>query len=438
MTAKSKGGSRNDPSSLRVPTVSRLAGDTIIELVYDAKARETALAVSRFNGLWNLEQEVRIESGEVLVPYTAANTIIASDCVLLPSMPEHHGSKSELLADIRAYLHRYVDLNPIFLEIAAHYALLSWVYDAFNECPYLRLQGDFGTGKTRALITIGSILYKPVFASGASTVSPIFHILDVFGGSLVLDEADFRFSDAANQLVKILNNGTMRGLPVLRTMQNRDREFNPRAFKVFGPKIVAMRGSYDDDALESRFLSEDMTARTLRDDIPVHLPSALRAEALSLRNRLLHFRFSSLFSMAIDPMAASPGATARINQITLPLLSLVDDLETKHAIQQVATKQAAAIPRFGDLQMTEIIFRALRTAFADANRSTVSVGEITREVNGNPSVEFPYTTKQIGHLIRRRIGIETRKSNGVYVVRRDAVARLAPAQTEDAQRMPRE
>ena len=31
----------------------------------------------------------------------------------------------------------------------------------------------------------------------ASTVSPIFHILDAFGGTLVLDEADFRFSDLA-------------------------------------------------------------------------------------------------------------------------------------------------------------------------------------------------------------------------------------------------
>lgn len=432
MPAKNRGASRSETSPPHVPTVSRVAGDTIIELVYDAKARETALAVSRFDGLWNLEQEIRIETGELLVPYAAANTVIASDCVLLPSIPEHHGDKSKLLADIRAYLHRYVDLSPTFLELAAHYVLLSWVYDAFNECPYLRLQGDFGTGKTRALITIGSILYKPVFASGASTVSPIFHILDIFGGSLVLDEADFRFSDAANELVKILNNGTMRGLPVLRTMQNRDKEFNPRAFKVFGPKIVAMRGSYDDDALESRFLSEEMTTRTLREDIPIHLPSALRAEALSLRNRLLHFRFCSLFSMAIDPTAVSRGATARMNQTALPLLSLVDDPETKQAIQQIAAKQAAAIPRFGDSRMTEIILLALQAAFADLDRSAVSVGEITREVNANPLVEFPYNTKQIGHLIRRRLGIETHKSNGVYVVRRDAVAQLAPAQTENA------
>lgn len=54
--------------------------------------------------------------------------------------------------------------------IAAHYVLLTWVYDAFSDLAYLRFRGDFGTGKTRALLTIGSLCYKPFFASGASTV----------------------------------------------------------------------------------------------------------------------------------------------------------------------------------------------------------------------------------------------------------------------------
>ncbi len=46
-----------------VPTVSRATSDTLVELVYDPIKRQTALAVSRFNGLWNIEQEVKIETG---------------------------------------------------------------------------------------------------------------------------------------------------------------------------------------------------------------------------------------------------------------------------------------------------------------------------------------------------------------------------------------
>ena len=82
------------------------------------------------------------------------------------------------------------------------------------------LRGDYGSGKTRALLTIGSLCYKGFFASGASTVSPIFHTLDAFRGTLIFDEADFRFSDERAEIVKILNNGNVSGLPVLRTMMN--------------------------------------------------------------------------------------------------------------------------------------------------------------------------------------------------------------------------
>ena len=70
-----------------MPTVACVAHDTIIELVYDPEQCKTGLAVSRFDGLWNIEQEVRIHTGETLVPYSPKNNLIAHDCVLLPSKP---------------------------------------------------------------------------------------------------------------------------------------------------------------------------------------------------------------------------------------------------------------------------------------------------------------------------------------------------------------
>jgi hypothetical protein len=58
--------------------------------------------------------------------------------------------------------------------------------------------------------------------------------------------------------VKILANGNAKGFSVLRTQVTPQKEFNPRAFVIFGPKIVGMRRSYDDRALESRFLTIEM------------------------------------------------------------------------------------------------------------------------------------------------------------------------------------
>jgi hypothetical protein len=402
----------------RIPTVSRVTSDTLIELVYDPAKRQTALAVSRFGGLWNIEQEVRIETGETLVPYSARNNLIANECVLLPSRPVEYGLKEELLADIRAFLHRYMDLSPLFEQIAAHYVLLTWVHDAFGELPYLRLRGEYGTGKTRGLLAIGSLCYRPFFASGASTTSPIFHTLNSFGGTLILDEADLPYSDARADLVKILNNGTVKGMPVLRTVVNRHKEFNPAAFKVFGPKIIAMRESFRDQALESRFLTEETGMRPLRSDIPIHLPASLKEEALELRNRLLHFRFCEFFKVKTDPSALVEGIEPRLNQSALSLLSIVDDPALRTQIQDWLLSQHDRTMADRRATPEGSVVAALVKAFAAPPKHHVLVRAITDIFNDAHEAEYghPMTHKWLGYMLRVRLGIATHKSGGVYVV----------------------
>jgi hypothetical protein len=168
----------------------------LVELLYNGVERTTALAVSRSDGSVSVEPFLDLASDERLVPYSPTNNLIATGCVLLPSAIGEFTSKQDLVAEVRAFIHRYVDLSPLFEEIATYYVLLTWVYDAFNELGYLRFRGDYGTGKTRALLAVGSLCYKSFSASGASTVSPIFHVLEAFQGTLLLDEADLRFSDA--------------------------------------------------------------------------------------------------------------------------------------------------------------------------------------------------------------------------------------------------
>jgi hypothetical protein len=404
-------------NSNRIPTVARVYSDTLVELLYDPAKRTTALAVSRFDGLWNTEQEVSIGTGETLVPYSPSNNLIASGCVLLPSEPVEYGLKEELVADIRAFLHRYVDLSPLFEQIAAYYVLLSWVHDAFGELPYLRLRGDYGTGKTRALHTIGSLCYRPFFASGASTVSPIFHTLDSFGGTLILDEADLPYSDAKADLVKILNNGTAKGMPVLRTIQNRYKEFNPYAFKVYGPKLIATREPFQDVALESRFFTEETYARPLRPGIPVHLPVCMKDEALALRNRLLHFRFSEFFRVKTDPAALIEGVEPRTNQSAFALLSLVDDTTLRVDIQNWLKDKNVELARARREVPDAYVLAAVIATFAEHNEGPAPVAEITQRFNKDNADRFgSMSYRGAGAVLRGRLNLETKKTGGVFVV----------------------
>lgn len=402
-----------------VPTVSRALDDgRLVELVYDPVSRTTALAVGGPDGAVALAPHVDLPSGERLVPYSGRNNLIATGCVLLPSEPIAFGDKATLLADIRAYLRRYVDLSPVFEDISAHYALYSWVYDAFNEAPYLRFRGDYGTGKTRALLTLGSICYKPFFASGASTVSPIFHVLDAFQGTLVLDEADFRFTDATAALTKILNNGNMSGLPVLRTMTNRQKEFDPRAFRVFGPKLIGMRERFSDEALESRFLTEETGLRPVRPDVPVQLPTTLAAEARELRNKLLAWRFQERSRAIIHPDRAAAGVEARFNQTALPLLSVVDDPAVRQRIHEALHQEDRRVHQDRAASLEAAMIAAVMAFFDTASCEHASIAAITTRFNQHRSDTSarPASPKWVGWFVRTRLKLKTVKSHGQFVV----------------------
>jgi hypothetical protein len=400
------------------PTVSRVLPDgRIIEIIYRRGEKRTWLIV----GLSDSYQEVSeldLPDGGKLVPYSATNNLIKHEVLLLADRPEPYGSIPELVADIQSYLYCYVDLNDRFLALASYYVLLTWVYDAFNELPYLRLRGDYGSGKTRALFVIGSLCYKAFFASGASTVSPIFHILDSFRGTLVFDEADFRFSDEKAELVKIFNNGNVRGFPVLRTAVTQKKEFEPRAFNVFGPKIVAMRRSFEDQALESRFFTEEMGARPLRKDIPINLPEHQKEEALALRNRLLSYRLATLPKLRIDDSLVDPTLSPRLNQILVPLLSIVEDETLRKPIRVLVQglEEGLRNERASSIEgsLVEVLFSLLS---ASAGKG-VAVGDVTTKLQqmmmGQTS--RPLTARYVGYLLRARLGVQTIRRQGVYVV----------------------
>lgn len=401
-----------------IPTASSILDDgTIVEMVYKPDLRRTLLAILSA-GRWTLQDGVDLGEETRLVPFSPQNNLVKNGVVQLPSEPRSYGSEAELVSAIQQFIHRYVDLEPVFERVATYYVLLSWLYDAFNELPYLRFRGDYGSGKTRALLTIGSLCYRGFFASGASTVSPIFHTLNAFRGTLVFDEADFRFSDEKSELVKILNNGNVRGMPVLRTMMNRQREFNPQAFHVFGPKLVATRGSYDDRGLESRFLTQEMGARQLRGDIPINLPDTFAEEALVLRNKLLLYRFQRRPHVRLDESLADPKLEPRFNQILLPLLSIVTDDKIRAELRSMGREAQSWLVADRGLQVEAQVLEVLAERMGVSDLSVIPIQDITAGMIERYGDEYdrPITNRWVGGILRKRLNIRTYKSHGVYVV----------------------
>ncbi len=401
----------------RVPTVSaQLADGTLVEMVLDPETKRSSFVLAK-SGECHSADSVAISPSLRLVPYSARNNLLAHEVVLLPSEPAEYDSDTELLSDIESFIHRYVDVTPLFEKIASYYVLLTWVYDGFNELPYLRLRGEPGSGKTRFLLTVGSLCYKPIFASGASTVSPLFRIIDSFRGTLVIDEGDFRVSDEQAEIVKILNNGNAKGFPVLRSEATGNRgEFDPRAYEVYGPKLIATRGFFQDRALESRCLTEETGQRELRKDLPISLPESFKNEARGLRNKLLLYRFRNFRTK--NPVADQGDSTIepRLNQIFLPLLTVVSDPKDREELRELARRyHSEMISERGmdiEAQILEII-RDLR-----ASEQALSIKDITSWLSDQHGEEYErkVTARWVGSVIRRKLHLKSAKTRSGYVI----------------------
>ncbi|HEX4961647.1 MAG TPA: hypothetical protein VF173_12460 [Thermoanaerobaculia bacterium] len=397
------------------PGISTTLDGTLVELVYDRVRGETAFIVFS-DGNFEVKPFIDLPSGDRLVPYSPDNNLIEHKVVLLPSVPKEYGSETDLLREVHSFIHRYVDVSPLFERVAAHYVLFSWVYDSFNELPYLRVRGDYGSGKSRFLLTVGSLCYKPMLVSGASTVSPIFRIIDAFRGTLVIDESDFRESDEKAEIVKILNNGNARGFPLLRAEQNQRKEFDPRAYTVFGPKLIATRRAFKDQALESRCLTEDMGQGKLRRDIPLNLPPTFEGEALMLRNKLLLFRFRNLRKPRALSGELPETIEPRLRQIFAPLLSTIEDPVTRREVVSLAEDYGRTIVADRGLELEAQVLEILHRL--SESGSELAVKEIAAAFTEAYGEEYggKVTPRWIGGIIRKRLNLKPRKSGGVFVV----------------------
>ncbi len=393
--------------------VSLVINGQIAETVYDPIKSKTQFATYQNNEVKYVEF-VSTNHGE-FYPLDAQNDLVDKRIVLLPSTALEFGTTEELLIDIREYVHKYVDISPMFEELVPYYILLSWIYERFYELPYLRAIGDFGSGKTRFLQVIGSVCYKPIFTGGATTTAPIFHILNDIKGTLILDEADLRASDMTNDIVKILNMGYSRGGSVLR-MKGKDFS-ETRAFDVFSPKIVATRETFRDKALESRFLIEEMGKGTLRQDIPRNLRDGFDNEALELRNKLLMWRFRNFNKEIVYSESPIDNIHPRLYQIIVPIMALIESDEKKVLVKEFMTKlNAELIADRGLSRESDIVYAILKYE-NDTKNKEVTVGEISEYVNTDVfDFDDKITPRKIGWYIRERLRLKPVKTRKGFVL----------------------
>jgi hypothetical protein len=411
--------SKQNPKQKPTEMASFLAKDgaTLVETTFDPE-RQPPLQFE----VWKEGHPVAAPVGEIpcndgtlVVPPADRNGLISKGVVLLPSNPAEYGSQAELLAGIIDFIHRYADIPPFWEEIVAHYILMSWVYDRFSAVPYLRFLGEPQSGKTRCLQVASHLAYRAIIGGGSTTASPFFRLLEVYRGTFAIDEADYKTSDLWAEIIKILNNGYMRGMFVLRSSKDGD-DYEPRAFDVYGPKILTTRKQYEDQSLETRCLTLRTTDRKIRPDVPRQLPPTFKTEALELRNKLLRWRFENYFRIQTDEsqlLALEP----RLTQIGAPLYAVSQDdgfrAELLKFLGDQADEQHAERPQ-------TIVAEAIRRLLVNevnwpATLTVKEVAEQAADVSNDWGTESAasFTPKRTGGLVRS-MGFPTGRTGTGY------------------------
>lgn len=246
------------------------------------------------------------------------NKFMTEKIIPLPTTAMEYGSAERLIEDIDKFIHKYLDISDQFRKLCSWYIVMTWVYDNLNTINYLRALGSFGKGKTRFLNVLGHLCYKPIMSAGAVTVAPIYRLQDMFHGTLCFDEFVWsKSSDMGDAITQILNSGVERGGYVLRCNTDRSNEVEP--FDSFGPKLIAQRVLFDDNALNSRCITEEIK-ETKRDDIPLTLTPSFYVDAIILRNQLLCYRLRNWDKVSAEDSnkVKLPHVNKRLQQMLLP------------------------------------------------------------------------------------------------------------------------
>lgn len=344
------------------------------------------------------------EHNTVGLPETATNFYDQYD--------DEDTAEADLLIEVEKFIHRYVDIDSSFRTFAASYVLLSWLYDRFYSIPYLRFLGDFGTGKSRALDVIGGICYRPLYISGSTSAASIFRVIDRWGGTLILDEADFRYSDETAEIIKILNQGFERNRTVLRVNKN---DFSLDHFQVFGPKIISSRKKFQDDALESRCLSTT-TQQTNRNDIPYNLGNDFYAKQNELRKKLLMYRLKNWNTLNPEKIDINLRIEPRLKQITTPFFVLFEKNpvlleEFKNFILDFQNELIQDRASTSTGQVVNMLFEL----FEDSGRKIEKVQSGTTEITvtsvtpGQIAGKLDMKSEIIGRILKG-VGLKTRTS----------------------------
>lgn len=187
---------------------------------------------------------------------------------------------ASLLAELQATILRFCVLPEHSAPLMAAWVLHAWAHDAADISPVMAfVSPEKRCGKTTALSVISALVPRPMSAVNISA-SVLFRVVEKYAPTVLIDEGDmFLAADKNSDMLGMLNGGHNRVIAYVWRSVGDDHE--PRRFKVWAPKVIAMIGKLP-DTLEDRALVVHLRRKQTGETV-----ERFRADRV---NDLLHLR----------------------------------------------------------------------------------------------------------------------------------------------------
>ena len=377
----------------------------LLEYLYDREKHQSHLAWRDPNGNIASGDSVSID-GVKYKPEPPEETYRERG-ILFPSELGKKKPVGELASIIEMYINSvYILPNELTGKIISYWVLVTWVYDCFDALPYLRALGASGAGKSEMLYRIGLICYRLLVAGGADTVSTLFRSVERYRGTVLFDEGDLEKSDSANEIIKFLNFGAMRGHPIWRTEEvigeNGTRDYKSKMYRTYCPKLIGQRRDFRDDAVGNRAITFKIQERGMRElmakKIPLHVTEEIHQRAQAIRNLLVRWRLETWKpEIEINMDYYELDISARLNQVTGALMMVAEgDDNLREEMKSFMREYYLELTQNKSMTIIARIIEAIWKIwkFPDLHKQMV-----VEEENGNHKILVGHVTKIANEII---------------------------------------
>ena len=337
---------------------------------------------------------------------------------------------AELFTAMLTTFARFIDLPavhaPGVTATAVCWAILSYVYQAWDAVPYLYIGGPLGSGKSRLFEVLARLVFRPLSSSNM-TGPALFRTLHSQGGVLLLDEAE-RLRNTqdpgTSEILSMLLAGYKRGGTATRLEKVGDGVFKPEFYDVFGPKALACIAGLP-PPLRSRAIPVTMFRSPPGSEKPRRRIDADPSGWQRLRDNLhaLAMEHGPTWLELPSRTDVCPTMSGRDYELWQPLLALAWWIEShgargllsllqEHAMATIESGRDDATP---DHDETLLRILAERRSNGDAPQPK-EILEAARELD--PVSYRQWSPKGVGNVFRR-YGLETKEIHGRKVYRAD-------------------